>query len=105
MSPLERLDGPRTAHVRAALGVGVLHVVPLAVGVAEGGSVQGSVGGRYGVLDVVLRRVQSAHSAGRVARNTLAVFTQPNLGEEVDIEQHLTFGEFARGIVAKNTVS
>ncbi|KAL3958401.1 hypothetical protein ACCO45_006563 [Purpureocillium lilacinum] len=29
----------------------------------------------------------------------------PNLGEEVDIEQHLTFGEFARGVVAKNTVS
>ncbi|KAF3357398.1 hypothetical protein VdG1_03186 [Verticillium dahliae VDG1] len=41
---------------------------------------------------------------GRVARNTLAVFTQPNLGEEVDIKQHLTFGEFARGVVAKNTV-
>ncbi|KAK3945445.1 hypothetical protein QBC46DRAFT_250242 [Diplogelasinospora grovesii] len=41
----------------------------------------------------------------RIARNTLAVFTQPNLGEEVDMEQHITFGEFARGIVAKNTVS
>lgn len=40
----------------------------------------------------------------RIARNTLAVFTQPNLGEEVDLEQHITFGEFARGIVAKNTV-
>ncbi|KAG9258272.1 uncharacterized protein F5Z01DRAFT_670920 [Emericellopsis atlantica] len=42
---------------------------------------------------------------GHVARNTLAVFTQPNLGEDVDIEQGLTFGEFARGVVAKNTVS
>ncbi|ROV95005.1 hypothetical protein VMCG_08335 [Cytospora schulzeri] len=41
----------------------------------------------------------------RIARNTLAVFTQPNLDEEVDREQHITFGEFARGIVAKNTVS
>ncbi|UKZ75300.1 hypothetical protein TrVFT333_002978 [Trichoderma virens FT-333] len=29
----------------------------------------------------------------------------PNLGEEVDIAQHLTFGEFARGVVTKNTVS
>ncbi|CAK7263484.1 hypothetical protein SEPCBS57363_000582 [Sporothrix epigloea] len=43
-------------------------------------------------------------STSRIARNTLAVFTQPNLGEDVDREQHITFGEFARGIVAKNTV-
>lgn len=46
----------------------------------------------------------SQGSTGRIARNTLAVFTQPNLGETVDREQHITFGEFARGIVAKNTV-
>ena len=42
--------------------------------------------------------------SGKIARNTLAVFTQPNLGDDVDREQHITFGEFARGIVAKNTV-
>jgi isopenicillin N synthase-like dioxygenase len=46
----------------------------------------------------------SAAGRGKIARNTLAVFTQPNLGEEVDMIQHITFGEFARGIVAKNTV-
>ncbi|TVY48689.1 hypothetical protein LOCC1_G001855 [Lachnellula occidentalis] len=40
---------------------------------------------------------------GRIARNTLAVFTQPNLEEIVDSEQGITFGEFARGIVEKNT--
>ncbi|KAI9870083.1 MAG: hypothetical protein M1830_004705 [Pleopsidium flavum] len=40
---------------------------------------------------------------GRVARNTLAVFTQPNLGEVVDRETGLTFGEFARGVVRRNT--
>lgn len=39
----------------------------------------------------------------RVARNTLAVFTQPNLGELVDREKGITFGEFARGVVEKNT--
>jgi isopenicillin N synthase-like dioxygenase len=43
-------------------------------------------------------------TTSRIARNTLAVFTQPNLGDDVDREQHITFGEFARGIVAKNTV-
>lgn len=36
----------------------------------------------------------------RIARNTLAVFTQPNLGEEV--QEGLTFAEFARGVVKKN---
>ena len=39
----------------------------------------------------------------RVARNTLAVFTQPNLEEVVDVRTGLTFGEFARGVVKKNT--
>ncbi|TAQ85318.1 hypothetical protein B7494_g6356 [Chlorociboria aeruginascens] len=43
------------------------------------------------------------HPGGLIARNTLAVFTQPNLGEIVDTEQGISFGEFARGIVAKNT--
>ncbi|KAJ5157074.1 uncharacterized protein N7482_008174 [Penicillium canariense] len=36
----------------------------------------------------------------KIARNTLAVFTQPNLEEEV--QKGLTFAEFARGVVAKN---
>ncbi|KAK0391619.1 hypothetical protein NLU13_1119 [Sarocladium strictum] len=61
--------------------------------------------GRFKAVPHFVRGVRSSVSDGRVARNTLAVFTQPNLGEEVDIEQHLTFGEFARGVVAKNTVS
>lgn len=47
----------------------------------------------------------SMGGGSKIARNTLAVFTQPNLNEEVDRDQHITFAEFARGIVAKNTVS
>jgi len=43
------------------------------------------------------------NEGGRIGRNTLAVFTQPNLGEIVDSEQEISFGEFARGIVEKNT--
>ena len=39
-----------------------------------------------------------------VARNTLAVFTQPNLGDVVDDEKGITFAEFARGVVGRNTV-
>lgn len=44
-----------------------------------------------------------ASVGGRIARNTLAVFTQPNLGEMVDHEKGIMFGDFARGVVSKNT--
>ncbi|KFG82964.1 hypothetical protein MANI_022575 [Metarhizium anisopliae] len=61
--------------------------------------------GRFKAVPHYVRGVRAAVSGGAIARNTLAVFTQPNLGDEVDLESHLTFGEFARGVVAKNTVS
>lgn len=61
--------------------------------------------GRFKAVPHFVRGVRAGAGGGGVARNTLAVFTQPNLGEEVDIREHLTFGEFARGVVAKNTVS
>ncbi|KAK5663767.1 hypothetical protein OQA88_4198 [Cercophora sp. LCS_1] len=62
-------------------------------------------GGKFKAVPHFVRGARAAMSDGKIARNTLAVFTQPNLGDEVDMEQHITFGEFARGIVAKNTVS
>lgn len=61
--------------------------------------------GRFKAVPHFVRGVRAGAGGGGVARNTLAVFTQPNLGEDVDIREHLTFGEFARGVVAKNTVS
>lgn len=56
-----------------------------------------------GKFKAVEHSVRGAYAKG-VARNTLAVFTQPNLEDEVDLDQHIVFGEFARGIIAKNTV-
>ena len=41
----------------------------------------------------------------RIARNTLAVFTQPNLDEIVDVGKGWTFGEFAHGVVGRNTIA
>ncbi|KIX00813.1 uncharacterized protein Z518_09878 [Rhinocladiella mackenziei CBS 650.93] len=46
---------------------------------------------------------ENCDQRSKIARNTLAVFTQPNLDELVDLETGLTFGEFARGVVKKNT--
>ena len=45
-------------------------------------------------------RGAGAGLGGKIARNTLAVFTQPNLWEKVDGERD--FAAFAKGIVEKN---
>lgn len=64
--------------------------------------------GRFKAVPHFVRGVRCGIATGdnegcRIARNTLAVFTQPNLGEIVDTDQGITFGEFARGVVEKNT--
>jgi isopenicillin N synthase-like dioxygenase len=70
--------------------------------------------GRFKAVPHFVRGVANSDSAAnddddvaaktmRVARNTLAVFTQPDLDEVVDARTGLTFGEFARGVVKKNT--
>ncbi|KAJ5633118.1 hypothetical protein N7490_009457 [Penicillium lividum] len=60
--------------------------------------------GKFKAVPHFVRGVGPSVSQGRIARNTVAVFAQPNLGEVIDPEQDLTFGEFARGIAVKNTV-
>ena len=60
--------------------------------------------GRFKAVPHFVRGVGNVGSRGaHVARNTLAVFTQPNLGEIVDEDRRLDFGTFAKEIVAKNT--
>jgi hypothetical protein len=59
--------------------------------------------GRFKAVPHFVKGVRAGFGNGNVARNALAVFTQPNLGELVDTEKRLTFGDFARGIVGKNT--
>lgn len=62
-------------------------------------------GGRFKAVPHFVKGVDSNVVEGkrRISRNTLAVFTQPNLDEVVDLQTGLTFGEFARGVVKKNT--
>lgn len=60
--------------------------------------------GQFKAVPHFVRGARTGTAGAQIARNTLAVFTQPNLGDEVDRAQHITFGEFARGIVSKNTV-
>lgn len=56
--------------------------------------------GRFRAVPHFVKGARSeGEDGGMVARNTLAVFTQPNLGEEVD--EGVSFGEFARGVVKR----
>lgn len=60
--------------------------------------------GKFKAVPHYVRGVRAGFGDGaKIARNTLAVFTQPNLGEIVDSKMGITFGEFARGVVEKNT--
>ena len=63
--------------------------------------------GKFKAVPHFVRGVDPRNCAAgsKIARNTLAVFTQPNLDEPVDSETGLTFGEFARGVVKKNTAA
>ncbi|KAK2801243.1 hypothetical protein FQN50_007803 [Emmonsiellopsis sp. PD_5] len=56
--------------------------------------------GKFRAVPHFVRGVRKGAGGGRVARNTLAVFTQPNLGEEV--QRGKTFADFAREVVERN---
>lgn len=56
--------------------------------------------GKFRAVPHFVKGARCVDGKQKIARNTLAVFTQPNLGEEV--QEGLTFAEFARGVVAKN---
>ncbi|KOS21401.1 hypothetical protein ESCO_005098 [Escovopsis weberi] len=109
LPPLDELpaspDPSAGLYIRSRTGDIVQVKIPRdCIAFQTGEALERITAGRFKAVPHFVRGVR-AGAGGRVARNTLAVFTQPNLGEEVDLEVHLTFGEFARGVVAKNTVS
>jgi isopenicillin N synthase-like dioxygenase len=110
LEPLQELDSsPDPAaglYIKSRTGETVQVRIPRdCIAFQTGEALERITMGKFKAVPHFVRGVRAALSDGKIARNTLAVFTQPNLGEEVDIEQHISFGEFARGIVAKNTVS
>ncbi|KAM7209396.1 hypothetical protein V8F20_000446 [Naviculisporaceae sp. PSN 640] len=110
LAPLPELptspDPAAGLYIKSRTGETVQVKIPRdCIAFQTGEALERITGGRFKAVPHFVRGARAALSDGRIARNTLAVFTQPNLGEEVDMEQHITFGEFARGIVAKNTVS
>ena len=110
LRPLDELpESPDPAaglYIKSRTGETVQVKIPRdCIAFQTGEALERITGGKFKAVPHFVRGARAALSDGKIARNTLAVFTQPNLGEEVDMDQHITFGEFARGIVAKNTVS
>ncbi|KAL2142731.1 hypothetical protein VTI28DRAFT_819 [Corynascus sepedonium] len=109
LAPLPELDtSPDPAaglYIKSRTGQTVHVKIPRdCIAFQTGEALERITGGKFKAVPHFVRGARAALCDGRIARNTLAVFTQPNLDEEVDMEQHITFGEFARGIVTKNTV-
>ncbi|KAL4928538.1 uncharacterized protein BDV17DRAFT_263759 [Aspergillus undulatus] len=59
--------------------------------------------GRFRAVPHFVKGAKVPMGKGKIARNTLAVFTQPNLGEVVERESGMTFKDFAREVVGRNT--
>lgn len=74
-----------------------VNIPPDCLGFQTGEALQLITGGRFKAVPHFVRAGEGSGMEG-VARNTLAVFTQPNLGEVVDRERGLTFAEFAREV-------
>ncbi|KAL4911976.1 hypothetical protein BDW62DRAFT_206922 [Aspergillus aurantiobrunneus] len=55
--------------------------------------------GKFRAVPHFVKGAKVPRGKGRIARNTLAVFTQPNLGEEVEAGK--TFADFAREVVER----
>lgn len=109
LAPLAELDAsPDPAaglYIKSRAGETVQVKIPRdCIAFQTGEALERITAGAFKAVPHFVRGARTRGSGRRVARNTLAVFTQPNLGEKVDRVQHITFAEFARGIVAKNTV-
>lgn len=77
-----------------------VNIPPSCLGFQTGEALQLITGGKFRAVPHFVRAGTGKEMAN-VARNTLAVFTQPNLSEVVDREKGLTFAKFAREVSAR----
>ncbi|MCJ1224922.1 hypothetical protein MMC12_001569 [Toensbergia leucococca] len=85
-----------------------IHIPPNHLAFQTGETLQLITRGKFRAVPHFVRGPRLGYAGGpegeKVSRNTLAVFTQPNLGEVVDWTEErtgITFGEFARGVVGR----
>lgn len=117
-APLAELPAPPDPaaglYVRSRAGATVQVRIPRdCLAFQTGEALERITAGRFKAVPHFVRGARAGVGRGgggggggrRIARNTLAVFTQPNLGDVVDRERGITFGDFARRVVGKNTVT
>lgn len=66
-----------------------------------GEALQVITGGKFRAVPHFVRAAGRSTGELKIARNTLAVFTQPGLKELVDREKGITFGDFSREVVGR----
>ena len=77
-----------------------VQIPPSCLGFQTGEALQLITGGKFRAVPHFVR-AGSGRGGGSLARNTLAVFTQPNLEEIVDKGRGLTFAEFAKEVAGR----
>ncbi|KAL8889854.1 MAG: hypothetical protein Q9215_002946 [Flavoplaca cf. flavocitrina] len=88
-------------YIRSRTGVVIkVEIPPDCLAFQTGETLQLITGGKF---QAVPHFVRGSVNAGQVARNTLAVFTQPSLEEIVDHETGKTYAQFCREIAERFT--
>lgn len=86
-------------YIRSRTGQVVkVNIPPDCLAFQTGQALQLITQGQFRAVPHFVRGVRASRGQA-VARNTLAVFTQPNLHEIVDVDGQRTFGQFASGVV------
>lgn len=106
--PLAKLPSPPDPapglYIQSRLGVTVhVKVLKECIAFQTGEALERITKGRFKAVPHFVKGVRPRfQSEEKVARNTLAVFTQPNMEEVVNKEKGITFAKFAKGVVEKH---
>ena len=111
LPPLPSLPNPPSQttglHIHSRTStITKVSIPPSCLAFQTGEALQLITGGKFRAVPHFVKVGGGANGSfegGRVARNTLAVFTQPNLGEVVDLRdgKEVTFGDFCREVVGR----
>ena len=105
LPPLPALPAPSSPltglYIKSrASKVTKVDIPPSCVAFQTGEALQLITNGKFRAVPHFVR-TEGSDQGARIARNTLAVFTQPNLGEIVDRERGLTFAEFSKEVTER----
>ena len=96
-------DSAAGLYIRSRTGTTTkVNIPPDCLGFQTGEALEVITKGKFRAVPHFVKGPKLDTDSTRIARNTLAVFTQPNLRAVVDKEHGTTFAEFAKGVVARH---